>query len=180
MGKTSKWIRNFLTGKKEGSKEKINQGECGFTSTIPGTPKEKRRWSFRRSSATGPPPACAFIPKDSSPPPPPPPPPPQQPFVVAITNSEDEKPKNASALASEFPVDVEEVAAVKIQACFRSHLVKTEKQNSVSCFKFSLKESIFYNFLWTGKKSIKSFKRISEITSTRERSPGEETSNGNT
>uniref|UniRef100_A0A1J3E1M3 Protein IQ-DOMAIN 31 n=1 Tax=Noccaea caerulescens TaxID=107243 RepID=A0A1J3E1M3_NOCCA len=124
MGKTSKWIRNFLTGKKERSKEKINQGECGFTSTIPGTPKEKRRWSFRRSSATGPPPACAFIPKDSSPPLQPPPPPPQQPFVVAITNSEDEKTKNASASASEFAVDVEEAAAVKIQACFRSHLAR--------------------------------------------------------
>ncbi|CAA7044433.1 unnamed protein product [Microthlaspi erraticum] len=121
MGKTSKWIRNFLTGKKERSKEKITQSECGFTSTIPGTPKEKRRWSFRRSSATGPPPACAFIPKDSSQPPPPQPP---QPFVVAIAVIEDEQTKNASALDSEFAVDVEEAAAVKIQACFRSHLAR--------------------------------------------------------
>ncbi|CAH2079135.1 unnamed protein product [Thlaspi arvense] len=118
MGKTSKWIRNFLTGKKERTKEKISQSECGFTSTIPGTPKEKRRWSFRRSSATGPP-ACVFTPRDSSPPPQPPPP---QPFVVAIVDSEESKIKNASA--AEIEVDVEEIAAVKIQACFRSHLAR--------------------------------------------------------
>ncbi|KAF8086988.1 hypothetical protein N665_0606s0015 [Sinapis alba] len=115
MGKTSKWIRNFLTGKKERTKEKINQSECGFTSTTPGTPKEKRRWSFRRSSATAPPP-CASTLKDSSPPPQPPPPPPlPQPFV-------DEQSKNVSAAV--IAVDVEELAAVKIQACFRSHLAK--------------------------------------------------------
>ncbi|CAN7031131.1 hypothetical protein BRARA_H00779 [Brassica rapa] len=116
MGKTSKWIRNFLTGKKERTKEKINQSERGFTSTTPGTPKEKRRWSFRRSSATAPP-TCASTLKDSSPPPQPPPPP--QPFVV---DSEDEQSKNVSA--PEIAVAVEDFAAVKIQACFRSHLAR--------------------------------------------------------
>lgn len=119
MGKTSKWIRSFLTGKKERSKEKNNESDFGFTSTIPGTPKEKRRWSFRRSSATGPPPiVSASTVKDSSPPPPPP----QQPFVVAIADSEDEENKNVSA--AEIAIAIEEIAAVKIQACFRSHLVK--------------------------------------------------------
>ncbi|CAH8313111.1 unnamed protein product [Eruca vesicaria subsp. sativa] len=119
MGKTSKWIRNFLTGKKERTKEKINQSECGFISTTPSTPKEKRRWSFRRSSATAPPSCASSTLKDSSPPPQTPPPPPPQPFVV---DSEDEQSKNVSA--AEITVEVEEFAAVKIQACFRSHLAK--------------------------------------------------------
>ncbi|KAF5950766.1 hypothetical protein HYC85_012759 [Camellia sinensis] len=69
MGKTSKWIRNFLTGKKEKEKEKerekernssnqqlnLNANENPTTPISiprPMTPKEKRRWSFRRSSAT--------------------------------------------------------------------------------------------------------------------------------
>ena len=128
MGKTSKWIRNFLTGKKERTKEKINQSECGFTSTTPGTPKEKRRWSFRRSSATAPP-ACASTLKDSSPLPQPPPPPPPQPFVL---DSEDEQSKNVSA--AEIAIDVEEFAAVKIQAYYRSHLVNTEKTKLQNIF----------------------------------------------
>lgn len=120
MGKTSKWIRSLLTGKKERTKEHIIQSECGFTSSIPGTPKEKRRWSFRRSSATGPPPACAITLKDSPPPPPPPPPQPQ-PLVVAIVDNEDEQIKNVSG------EEIEEFAAIKIQACYRSHLVNFTK-----------------------------------------------------
>ncbi|MED6108156.1 IQ-domain [Stylosanthes scabra] len=67
MGKAGKWLRNFLTGKKEREKEKVKD-KCGGGSsatnlnssngtenpTTPNstTPKEKRRWSFRRSSAT--------------------------------------------------------------------------------------------------------------------------------
>ena len=174
MGKTSKWIRNFLTGKKERTKEKINQSECGFTSTTPGTPKEKRRWSFRRSSATAPP-TCASTLKDSSPPPQPPPPP--QPFVV---DSEDEQSKNVSA--PEIAVAVEDFAAVKIQACFRSHLVKLKTNSSflntlfLSTFKFVFKSS----FLGAGEESIKSVKRFGETTSTCERSFSKETSNSYT
>ncbi|CAI9771316.1 unnamed protein product [Fraxinus pennsylvanica] len=64
MGKTSKWIRNFLTGKKDKEKEKNNANNLHISagngnqqppttpkSILPTTPKEKRRWSFRRSSA---------------------------------------------------------------------------------------------------------------------------------
>ncbi|CAA2941920.1 IQ-DOMAIN 14 [Olea europaea subsp. europaea] len=62
MGKTSKWIRNFLTGKKDKEKEKDNaknpqistgnqQPPTTPITILPTTPKEKRRWSFRRSSA---------------------------------------------------------------------------------------------------------------------------------
>lgn len=126
MGKTSKWIRSFLTGKKERSKEKTNESEFGLISTIPGTPKEKRRWSFRRSSATGPPPPIsASTVKDSSPPP-------QPLFSAATADNEDEENKNAST--AEISVAIEEIAAVKIQACFRSHLVNKKKSESNFCF----------------------------------------------
>lgn len=75
MGKTSKWLRNFLSGKKEKEKERetdksssnhqlhSSNGNGNPTSTPtptppitlpPTTPKEKRRWSFRRSSASAP------------------------------------------------------------------------------------------------------------------------------
>ncbi|KAL6581715.1 IQ-domain [Orobanche minor] len=59
MGKTGRWIRNFLIGKKENKereKEKENNGCEHPTMTTITTPQttttnEKRRWSFRRSSA---------------------------------------------------------------------------------------------------------------------------------
>ncbi|CAN7072429.1 unnamed protein product [Brassica oleracea var. botrytis] len=119
MGKTSKWIRNFLTGKKERSKEKIIQSECGgFTSPVPGIPKEKRRWIFRRSSSTRPP-VCASTLKVSSPPVQPSLPPPPQPFEVANVDTEHDENKGA-----EIAMAVEEFAAVKIQAYYRSHLAR--------------------------------------------------------
>ena len=137
MGKTSKWIRNFLTGKKERSKEKIIQSECGgFTSPVPGIPKEKRRWSFRRSSATRPP-ACASTLKVSSPPSLPPP---RQPFEVANVDTEHDENKGA-----EIAMAVEEFAAVKIQAYYRSHLVNTEKTKL---------QNIFFSFFFSGLKLV--------------------------
>ncbi|XP_058755390.1 protein IQ-DOMAIN 19-like [Vicia villosa] len=64
MGKKGKWLKNFLTGKREKDKEKekstINQNFSNGTEN-PTTPisssnssstKEKKRWSFRRSSAS--------------------------------------------------------------------------------------------------------------------------------
>ena len=66
MGKTGKWLRSFLTGKKDKEKDKeklqSNQNSSISIETNPTTPisiaqttpKEKRRWSFRRSSATSP------------------------------------------------------------------------------------------------------------------------------
>ncbi|KAJ0232726.1 IQ-domain 19 [Hirschfeldia incana] len=118
MGKTSKWIRNFLTGKKERSKEKIIHSECGFISPVQGIPKEKRRWSFRRSSATRPPP-CASTLKESPPSAQPPPP---QPFDVANVDTKNEENKNPTA--AEIAMAVQEFAAVKIQARYRSHLAR--------------------------------------------------------
>ncbi|PIN17781.1 hypothetical protein CDL12_09556 [Handroanthus impetiginosus] len=66
MGKTGRWIRNLLTGKKDKDiknenhhHNSANNGNENRTTTPisitqPTTPKEKRRWSFRRSSATAP------------------------------------------------------------------------------------------------------------------------------
>ncbi|KAL5702207.1 IQ-domain [Ranunculus cassubicifolius] len=65
MGKTSKWIRNFLGGKKDKVKEKDRSKEVSPVEAVnpttttpvavtPSTPKEKKRWSFRRSPATTP------------------------------------------------------------------------------------------------------------------------------
>ncbi|XP_010938447.1 protein IQ-DOMAIN 19 [Elaeis guineensis] len=45
MGKTGKWLRSFLFGKKDKEKN-------GSSGSVP-TPKEKKRWSFRRSAVTG-------------------------------------------------------------------------------------------------------------------------------
>ncbi|XP_014512665.1 protein IQ-DOMAIN 14 [Vigna radiata var. radiata] len=66
MGRTGKWLRNLLTGKRdrEKEKEKCSTNLCLLNGTTenPTTPasstttttttKEKRRWSFRRSSAS--------------------------------------------------------------------------------------------------------------------------------
>ncbi|XP_027364393.1 protein IQ-DOMAIN 14-like [Abrus precatorius] len=60
MGKTSKWLKNLLTGKKDKEKEKekcatnlcLSNGSENPTTPISTIPKEKRRWSFRRSSAS--------------------------------------------------------------------------------------------------------------------------------
>ncbi|KAJ8543203.1 hypothetical protein K7X08_005726 [Anisodus acutangulus] len=65
MGKTGRWIKSFLTGKKDKEKDKLDGEKNTNTITsneqpttpisVPSTtPKEKKRWSFRRSSATPP------------------------------------------------------------------------------------------------------------------------------
>uniref|UniRef100_A0A7N0TFE2 DUF4005 domain-containing protein n=1 Tax=Kalanchoe fedtschenkoi TaxID=63787 RepID=A0A7N0TFE2_KALFE len=61
MGKTGKWIKSLLSGKKA-EKEKWSTQEAATLvgpgnpttpiSVPPTTPKDKKRWSFRRSSAT--------------------------------------------------------------------------------------------------------------------------------
>lgn len=60
MGKAGKWLRSFLAGKKDDKKEKA---DFSTTSSFPTetqsgpisipVPKEKKRWSFRRSAAAG-------------------------------------------------------------------------------------------------------------------------------
>ncbi|KAK2980640.1 hypothetical protein RJ640_011448 [Escallonia rubra] len=144
MGKTSKWIRNFfLAGKKEKERNSSNQPASVATeipttpiSVPPSIPKEKRRWSFRRSSATGQ--------KDLN-----------SPDTDATTPALDpdyEQKKHAMAVAvataaaadaavaaaqaaaamirltaaapTRRPTAVEEAAATKIQSVFRSYLAR--------------------------------------------------------
>ncbi|KAF8394370.1 hypothetical protein HHK36_020578 [Tetracentron sinense] len=135
MGKTSKWIRSFLNGKKEkkGSSNQPSFNTENPTTPIaipPTTPKEKRRWSFRRSAATG----AATRDSNSmdsiitS-----------QPRVQIMLESENEQKKQAMAVAAAQasaavirlttaatgrPSAVEEAAAIKIQAVFRSYLAR--------------------------------------------------------
>ncbi|KAH6769942.1 hypothetical protein C2S52_014745 [Perilla frutescens var. hirtella] len=116
MGKTGRWIRNFLTGKKDKEREKerekeskqesnnqpISGNEHRPTTPIsipqPTTPREKRRWSFRRSSATAPGKQDSDNISISTPP---------------LTGA---APNKASA--------AEEAAASKIQAVFRGYLAR--------------------------------------------------------
>ncbi|KAL2323750.1 hypothetical protein Fmac_028129 [Flemingia macrophylla] len=134
MGRTGKWLRSLLTGKRDREKEKekcatnlclLNGTGSAENPTTPvsTTTKEKRRWSFRRSSAsrelnlaeTG---VTSSV------------------TVQTVTDAENDQKKYAMvAAAAPDPViclnpdsngssSVEEAAATKIQAVFRSYLAR--------------------------------------------------------
>ncbi len=148
MGKTSKWLRSFLTGKKDKEKCPSNQNSCIAPenpttpiSILQTTPKEKKRWSFRRSSAT-----AAATPKDSIS---------TEPIattpqaVQTVLDAENEQKKHAlavaaataaaadaqaaaaviqlTAVANGRDIALEEAAAIKIQSVFRSYLVRNSE-----------------------------------------------------
>lgn len=153
MGKTGKWLRNFLTGKKEKEKEKeksannqnFSNGTENPTTPVSTTPKEKKRWSFRRSSATATPTTASkelnFVESNVT----------ASQAVQTATDIQDEQRKHAMAVAAATAAaadaavaaaqaaaavirltsgsngtsaSVEEAAAIKIQSVFRSHLVR--------------------------------------------------------
>ncbi|XP_062143812.1 protein IQ-DOMAIN 19-like [Alnus glutinosa] len=102
MGKAGKWIRNFLLGKRE---QKYKKNDSSFSaehhhpSTKPGSPRVKKRWSFGRAAG-----------KRAS-----------HKFSKSLDSIETTKlPIQATAEND----DVENVAATKIQAVFRSYLAR--------------------------------------------------------
>ncbi|XP_059654498.1 protein IQ-DOMAIN 19-like [Cornus florida] len=123
MGKASKWIRNFLIGKKD---EKEKKKESCFSLESFATPKEKPRWSFVRSSSTDTNPykstrsfdsivTCQLVTQNA------------QNRVTAIAvaaNEATERGVGAKHAVSEKPGPVEDAAATKIQAVFRSYLAR--------------------------------------------------------
>ncbi|XP_042052920.1 protein IQ-DOMAIN 19-like [Salvia splendens] len=99
MGKTGRWLRNILTGKKEKAKEREKE-QTEHRPQTPTTPKEKRRWSFRRSSAAAAPP---------------------KPLDIHIENEPKKLPLPAPASQHKAAATV---AATKIQAVFRAYLAR--------------------------------------------------------
>lgn len=192
MGKTGRWLKNFFTGKKDNTKEKKireksrNAAFADDSSTAnedysatpisipqPANPKEKGRWSFRRSSATAPRESNATDQVTASMKQPPV-------FEAKSSGSDDQQKQHAlavaaataaaaadaahaaaaavirltasTATATATPNIMEEAAAIKIQSVFRSYLVhinlpihrSSSLLHLVSNFQFSVLLSLVY------------------------------------
>nr|GEW87198.1 hypothetical protein [Tanacetum cinerariifolium] len=121
MGKTSKWFKHLLTGKKE---KTIIQQPCTTQenppptlTALPATPKEKRRWSFRRLSPT----AATTIDITSTPPPSVQHKNVEHSHAVALTAPQEAA--NNNIVMTLINVQ-EDSAATKIQSFFRSYLAR--------------------------------------------------------
>ncbi|XP_028751700.1 protein IQ-DOMAIN 14-like isoform X2 [Neltuma alba] len=122
MGKTRKWLRNLLMSRKK-HKDKAKR-ECEASqiassdaSQIP-TPKEKRRWSFRRPSDSKQL-NSAETNVTASPTPPPPP--------EATSDTDQNLQNNHFAIVTTHNITVpstEDDAAIRIQSVFRSYLAR--------------------------------------------------------
>ncbi|GMI95974.1 IQ-domain 19 [Hibiscus trionum] len=121
MGKAGKWLKSLLTGKKGKEKVRVkctDDQNCSVvlenpSTPVSNTPKERRRWSFRRSSATSTPARgsnciehVVLVSVTT-------PPPAAEAAVIGLTDHNNE---NAAA--------IEEAAAKIIQSMFRSYLAR--------------------------------------------------------
>ncbi|TYH50080.1 hypothetical protein ES332_D10G180100v1 [Gossypium tomentosum] len=134
LWKTRKWLKSFLTGKKVKEKEKgkyaSNQNslvapENSTTISIPSTcSKEKRRWSFQRSSATLTPTKGINSIEQA-----PTTPPPSDAMAVAVATVASADVPVAAVIhltitATEKVGAAEEAVVTKIQSVFRSYLAR--------------------------------------------------------
>jgi hypothetical protein len=157
MGKAGRWLRSILAGKKGGGRRRGNkEGQCDATpfAELPAaaSPREKKRWSFRRPA----PPGKAATPSSSIP----------EPSVtgaagglsVSVSVSERALEPVAVAVATAAAADaasaaatvicltaaeaeddlytcpIEEAAAATIQATFRGYLVSFDDPNKFANF----------------------------------------------
>jgi hypothetical protein len=161
MGKAGRWLRSILAGKKGGGRRRGNkEGQCDATpfAELPAaaSPREKKRWSFRRPA----PPGKAATPSPSS----------AEPSVtgaagglsvsVSVSERALEQSKHAVAVAAAtaaaadaasaaatvicltaaeaeddlYACPIEEAAAATIQATFRGYLVSFDDPNKFANF----------------------------------------------
>jgi hypothetical protein len=158
MGKAGRWLRSILAGKKGGRRRRGNkEGQCDATpfAELPAaaSPREKKRWSFRRPA----PPGKAATPSPSIPEP-------SvtgaagglsvsvsvseralEPVAVAVATAAAADAANAAATviclttAAEAEDDlyacpIEEAAAARIQATFRGYLVSSDQPSKFANF----------------------------------------------
>ncbi|OIV91496.1 hypothetical protein TanjilG_26465 [Lupinus angustifolius] len=106
MGKTSKWFRNLLKGKKEKKEKDESASDMNCSSNGTENPKEKERGSLRRS------PAKETTPRGSL-------------TNLVESSNVTVSSQNEHTMAHGTPVTtIQEAAAIKIQSIFRSHLAR--------------------------------------------------------
>lgn len=113
MGKASKWIRNFLIGKKEERYKQIDgAGQRGSSSEVENS-KVKRKWSFgrRTGKVAEQKVSTSFDLTDSA----------KHQIIQALLQIRS-SPSHTLPTPPPFS-DIENAAATKIQAAFRSYLV---------------------------------------------------------
>lgn len=116
MEKASKWMRNYLIGKKE---EKYKIDTSSAEKKIAGSPKVKRRWSFGRKTdgkITGNVAmhrfSRSFDSSDSA-----------AKLKIQSVVETHQFPQSPSTTLVETPNKIQSAAATRIQAAFRSYLV---------------------------------------------------------
>lgn len=125
MGKAGRWLKSFLSGKKDGKPPQ--QGEATPVLALPPPAPKEKRWSFRRPVPVGKSAAGETPPKEKSV---------ADEGLVGVSaplDIEFEQKKQAVAVAvarlssrrASLPASVvEDAAAVRIQATFRGYLVR--------------------------------------------------------